>query len=82
MICDTCIHKEVCYENEEDREALKTCADYLNLVKNQKMGHWKYTTHYARRYRVCSVCGWEKLDDCSTGWNYCPYCSAKMNGEQ
>ena len=31
MICDTCIHKEVCYEIEEDREALKFCGDYFNL---------------------------------------------------
>ena len=31
MICDTCIHKEVCYENEEDRQALKLCADYFNF---------------------------------------------------
>ena len=33
MICDTCIHKEVCYENEEDRKALKLCADYFNFAE-------------------------------------------------
>lgn len=32
MICDTCIHKEVCYEIEEDREALKFCGDYFNFI--------------------------------------------------
>ena len=31
MICDTCIHKEVCYEKEEDRRALKHCSDYFNF---------------------------------------------------
>ena len=33
MICDTCIHKNVCYEKEEDRKALTFCADYLNQIK-------------------------------------------------
>lgn len=33
MICDSCIHKEVCYEKEEDRRALKFCANYFNLTK-------------------------------------------------
>lgn len=33
MICDTCIHKEVCYENEEDRKALKHCSDYFNYAE-------------------------------------------------
>lgn len=31
MICDSCIHKEVCYELEEDRQALKHCSDYFNF---------------------------------------------------
>ena len=30
MLCDTCIHKEVCYENEENRLALVTCSDYID----------------------------------------------------
>ena len=66
----------------------KTPTDYLEAVKmgrealeNQKTGHWKSTTHYARPYRVCSVCGCEREDDHSTGWNYCPNCGAKMERE-
>lgn len=31
MICDSCVHKDVCYVGEEDREALKHCSDYLNF---------------------------------------------------
>lgn len=31
MICDSCIYKEVCYEKEEDRRALKFCSEYFNL---------------------------------------------------
>ena len=56
---------------------------FENVLKDmpeieEKTGHWKYTTHYARPYRVCSVCGCEREDDHSTGWNYCPNCGAKI----
>ena len=30
MLCDTCIHKEVCYESEENRLALVSCSDYID----------------------------------------------------
>ena len=63
---------------EEDIEALDMGAEAL---ENQKIGHWKSTTHYARPYRVCSVCGCEREDDHSTGWNYCPNCGAKIGGK-
>lgn len=33
IMCEDCIHKAVCYEKEEDREALKFCSDYFNLTK-------------------------------------------------
>lgn len=36
MICDSCIHKNVCYESEEDREALKSCSDYFNFDEEVK----------------------------------------------
>lgn len=43
-----------------------------------KMGRWNFTKHYGRDYYVCSVCGMERMDDHSSGWNYCPNCGAKM----
>lgn len=43
-----------------------------------KMGQWNFTKHYGRDYYVCSVCGMERMDDHSSGWNYCPNCGAKM----
>ena len=33
MMCEDCIHNVVCYEKEEDRQALKFCSDYFNLTK-------------------------------------------------
>ena len=32
MICKDCIHNTVCCEQEEDRQALKFCSDYFNLI--------------------------------------------------
>lgn len=62
------------------------CLEYWDLaiesIKSQRTGHWKYTTHYARPYRVCSVCGCEREDDHSTGWNYCPNCGVKMRRKE
>lgn len=43
-------------------------------------GEWQYTTHHARRYRICSFCKSEKEDDRSEGWFYCWHCGAKMKG--
>lgn len=43
-----------------------------------KMGRWNFTKHYGRDYYVCLVCGMERMDDHSSGWNYCPNCGAKM----
>lgn len=33
MICKDCIHNTVCYEKQEDKQALKFCSDYFNLTK-------------------------------------------------
>lgn len=41
-----------------------------------KTGEWFYTEHYGERYRVCSSCGAERVDDRSTGWNFCPDCGS------
>lgn len=41
-------------------------------------GEWQYTTHHARRYRICPFCKCEKEDDRSAGWFYCWHCGADM----
>lgn len=54
----------------------------IEAMKEQRPhGEWTYTTHYARRFRVCSVCKVEKEDDHASGWNYCQYCGASMKKE-
>ena len=61
------------------------CVSLANLQKADVVqvvvGKWEYTRHYWKRYRKCSVCSAERKDDRSTGWNFCPYCGAKMDKE-
>lgn len=45
-------------------------------------GEWQYTTHHARRYRICPFCKCEKEDDRSAGWFYCWHCGADMRGKE
>ena len=39
---------------------------------------WNYINEHARRYRVCSNCGYTKEDDKFYGWYFCPNCGAEM----
>ncbi len=48
------------------------------VTQQPKMGRWNFTKHYGRDYYVCLVCGMERMDDHSSGWNYCPNCGTKM----
>lgn len=61
-------------------EAVDAVENMPPVTPQPKVGEWKYVTHYARRYRVCSECNAEKEDDRATGWNFCPHCGAQMNG--
>lgn len=60
-----------------DNEVKQPC---LQAPCERPQGEWKFTTHYARRYRVCPFCSAEKLDDSSEDWNYCWHCGADMKG--
>ena len=51
------------------------------LYDIRPQGEWQFVNHYARPYRVCTVCHTERLDDKSTGWNFCPNCGADMRGD-
>ena len=59
-------------------EALEMAIEALE----RPQGEWGYTTHYARRYRVCPICTAEKEDDRSAGWNFCWHCGADMRGDK
>lgn len=39
MLCDRCIHNDVCSLEENGEEALKFCADMLELVTCEKCKH-------------------------------------------
>lgn len=64
---------------------LLTADSYDEAIRKAKanirpQGEWQYTTHHARRYRICPFCKSEKEDDRSDGWFYCWHCGAKMKG--
>lgn len=68
--CDDCIHDSVCTQTWR-------MADGCSYYEEQRPhGEWEYVTHYARRFRVCSVCKAEKEDDRATGWNFCQFCGS------
>lgn len=56
--------------------------DNAPTIEERTKGKWEYITHHARRYRVCPCCHAERLNDKSTGWNFCPKCGADMIGEE
>lgn len=91
--CEDCVSREAVMhildeiggDFDSPREAVVPI-DYIadmvselpSVMAQPKMGQWNFTKHYGRDYYVCSVCGMERMDDHSSGWNYCPNCGAKM----
>ena len=57
-----------------------TIKEYLSSceVPYQKIGTWRTVKHYVNYYQ-CTYCSREIADDHSRGWNYCPFCGAKMS---
>ena len=49
-----------------------------NNVIVQIHGHWEPECKNRRR---CSNCGFGRNIEMQVGWNYCPNCGAKMDGE-
>lgn len=88
--CEDCISREAALDDAglgefhryDDYVKMKNYLKSLPPVTPQpKMGRWNFTKHYGRDYYVCSVCGMERMDDHSIGWNYCLNCGAKMQEE-
>lgn len=64
-----------------DTDDARCIDDIRESIMSRSHGRWEYTTHYCRRYRVCSNCRCEKEDDRAAGWNFCQYCGADMRGD-
>lgn len=75
IICENCIHKEVCGLEGYYDEALKFCAD----KKIDPQGKWIFHKDYNESCRYgCNQCG--NLNNISS--NFCPNCGADMRGDK
>lgn len=78
MICDRCIHKELCKTAEfEHFYGADECYFYDKI----KHGHWELQEiNEDHEYEwVCSEC--EGRNDSLDKLNFCPNCGADMRGE-
>ena len=66
------------YTEAEVQEIRETAKKEFTTGSETSDGEWEFTTHYARRYRVCPICHAEKEDDHSAGWFFCWHCGAKL----
>lgn len=69
-------------------EVLETFNKAIEALKTQKTGHWinRHNIYANKTFdtKVCSECQYEYSYDAETGIsnaNFCPNCSAKMEGE-
>ena len=94
MTCKECYHNEVCealYElNGVPRIFARQCAYFRNTadVVEVRYGEW-YTTRYATLSgglnwysHSCSACDYTYKTVVPIGYDYCPNCGAKMDGER
>ncbi len=73
MICDSCIHNEVCYSVAECLNYIPgfTCDDY---EPQRPQGEW---IDHQGLFSECDQCHCNVI----LGYNFCPNCGAKMRGE-
>ena len=62
-------------------DAKEMIGELPSVAPLRQVGEWMFTTHYATSYRVCPICNCQRIDDNSTGWNFCPNCGADMRGD-
>ena len=90
MICEDCIHNEVCYRREacndiEEHIRKLGCMDFIARADVQEIKHGKWKLCYEDwRMQIagdeCSSCGFQHYGTCISHYHYCPNCGAKMDG--
>lgn len=79
--CEDCVSREEVMKLLGKEDWADTVYGVMNLpsVKLPRpKSKWNYINEHARRYRVCSNCGYTKEDDKFYGWYFCPNCGAEM----
>ena len=79
VICENCIHKEVCGIEGYYEEALKFCANKMT----ESFGKWIDDNEDDSYYANCSCCGYQIDTHYERGYlNFCPNCGADMKGDR
>lgn len=77
-ICDKCVHREVCCDEDMGEEALKFCA---NLLEERPKGKWEFVQYDANP----NIGNWH-CTNCRgiaiAQYNFCPICGAEMRGDE
>lgn len=91
----TCYGDEGCLPfgyGQPPMDALLLPEDVVSAIENLpsadvepvRHGRWKVNRMYDYKYMTCQSCRWlfEYYAGFEEEWNYCPYCGARMDGEQ
>lgn len=77
VVCDTLIN--------ENSKLIRVALKDVELMPEQKHGHWIEQDDYNDTYYKCSVCGepWVLIDGTplENGMHFCPKCGARMESE-
>ncbi len=84
MICDNCLHKEVCGCEGAFDEAITYCKDFLS-VSTEKTAYWTLLDECSNSGYYCSNCLKKVVKE---GWSetvkkikFCPNCGFQMKEE-
>ena len=83
-LCDRCIHRDVCGNEDAREEAVKVCDDFISIlaVLERKKGEWVKDGNRGHWY-ACSRCGQviysESAEDRKEFWAFCSKCGADMS---
>ena len=77
MICDNCIHKDIC-EFTQREENFHT--DLCYYFKSDVASEWEIQTKGLMKH-TCKNCGYCVPVYLSHSYNYCENCGVKMKGE-
>lgn len=69
------------YSDTYDKACIIGVLEEVPTIEPVKHGKWE-TTMNSGELKWCSECGWVRHSHDDRTYRYCPYCGAKMDGEE